>query len=233
MRNTGETKVAVFELDKVDFRHAQNLGTDLRAFGPGKSVPLCIVLIRMFVQPPSAFIEKTGQPWLEAYQGPCRSDVDATSLEGKVVCGYQGWSFSPRAPGDSDRRWLGALEQRFRADPPETLSFEMWPDMAGYKKKYPADQFKYADGTQAYLFSSADPETIDLHFDWMRDYGIDGVFVQQFLVSLDRPDAEDPRLGTPGRKPHGAGFRPGVRHEHIPAGEGAACDANLLAPTRG
>jgi hypothetical protein len=53
--------------------------------------------------------------------------------------------------------------------------------MTEYTKKYVAPGFKYADDSQAYLFSNQDSTTIDLHFKWMRDYGIDGVFVQRFV----------------------------------------------------
>ncbi len=34
-------------------------------------------------------------PWLVPYTGPSRSDVDATTLDGKVLCGYQGWFNTP------------------------------------------------------------------------------------------------------------------------------------------
>ena len=35
------------------------------------------------------------EPWLHPYAGPSRSDVDATTLDGKVLCGYQGWFNTP------------------------------------------------------------------------------------------------------------------------------------------
>jgi hypothetical protein len=34
------------------------------------------------------------------------------------------------------------------------------------------------------LFSSANARTVLRHFEWMRDYGIDGAFLQHFLVDL-------------------------------------------------
>jgi len=87
MRGTGEIRTAVFELTEVDFRHAQNLGADFRLIGPEISSPLVILSVRLLDWPPPVLLEKNAQPWLEPYKGPSRSDVDASSLQGKVVCG--------------------------------------------------------------------------------------------------------------------------------------------------
>src|SRR5437868_4621651 len=55
--------------------------------------------------------------------------VDASSLRGRVMCGYQGWF---RCPGDAaDKGWVH-WSRDSRRIAPETLSFEMWPDMAEY-----------------------------------------------------------------------------------------------------
>ena len=51
-------------------------------------------------------------------------------------------------------------------------------------EKYPAPGFTDADGKPAFLFSSANPKTVDRHFDWMRQYSIHGVFLQRFVVGL-------------------------------------------------
>ena len=46
--------------------------------------------------------------------------------------------------------------------------------------------FKYKSDKPAFVFSSADYKTVDLHFKWMNEYGIDGVFAQRFVIGLTR-----------------------------------------------
>jgi hypothetical protein len=112
-----------------------------------------------------------------------RKAVDATSLQGKVLCGYQGWF---RCAGDATG--LGWIHWSHDAKhiAPDTLAVEMWPDMREYgaDERYPVPGFTHADGRQAYLFSSDHPRTVLRHFEWMRAYGIDGVWLQHFLVDL-------------------------------------------------
>jgi hypothetical protein len=43
-----------------------------------------------------------------------------------------------------------------------------------------------ADGSDAFLYSAYDEETVDLHFRWMKEYGIDGVFMQRFVGETKR-----------------------------------------------
>ncbi|MBS1700202.1 MAG: hypothetical protein JST12_00955 [Armatimonadetes bacterium] len=110
--------------------------------------------------------------------------IDASTLVGKVLCGYQGWFRTPGDPTGSG--WFHWSKSRKDLDP-STLNVELWPDMSEYPDKtlFPAGSLKYKNGTQAKLFSSAYPEVVDLHFRWMRQYGIDGVMVQRFLGGLD------------------------------------------------
>jgi hypothetical protein len=106
--------------------------------------------------------------------------VDSTTLHKKVLCGYQGWF---RCPGDGANQWIHWSRSTTQIAS-NTLTFEMWPDMSEYTNKYPAPGFTYPGGAQAYLFSSHDQQTVDRHFEWMQDYGIDGVFVSRFVVGV-------------------------------------------------
>ena len=82
---------------------------------------------------------------------------------------------------------------------PELLTFEMWPDVSDYSaaERHPAPGFTHLDGRQAELFSSDNSGTVLRHFEWMRDYGIDGAWLQHFLVDLPggpQPDRYPSRL---------------------------------------
>lgn len=109
--------------------------------------------------------------------------VDATSLRGKVMCGYQGWF---RCPGDDCGMGWIHWSRDARRIAPELLVFEMWPDMSEYSsaERFPAPGFTHPDGSQACLFSSDNAATVLRHFQWMRQYGIDGAWLQHFLVDL-------------------------------------------------
>lgn len=105
------------------------------------------------------------------------------SIEGKILAGYQGW-FNAKGDG-SGLGWKHfGHKEGFK---PGSINIDFWPDLTEYSKnlKYKTT-FNHKDGSPAYLFSSADTNTVNLHFKWMKDYGIDGVFVQRFSVALTR-----------------------------------------------
>ena len=112
--------------------------------------------------------------------------VDASTLRHKVICGYQGWF---RCPGDGTRDGWMHWSRDARRVTPESLTFEMWPDMSEYgdDERYAVPDFSYPDGEPAHLFSSANAKTVERHFGWMQEHGIDGVFVQRFLVNVGNP----------------------------------------------
>ena len=103
----------------------------------------------------------------------------AASPEGLVMAGYQGWF---NTPGDGQGlKWKHYELHGVFA--PGQCSIDLWPEVSEYKKTYETE-FKYSDGSTARVFSSHDASTTDLHFKWMRDYGLDGVFVQRFVTNL-------------------------------------------------
>lgn len=115
--------------------------------------------------------------------------IDATTLRHKVICGYQGWF---RCPGDAINRGWRHWSRNGKKLTPDTLTFEMWPDTSELTadEKYAAPGFTFPDRKPAHLFSSAHPKTVERHFEWMKQYGIDGVFLQRFLVELRDPSID-------------------------------------------
>lgn len=98
------------------------------------------------------------------------------SYKGLVMCGYQGWF---RADGDEADRGWGHFGRGSEFDA-ENITIDIWPDVSEYEKTYETP-FRHADGTPARVFSSLDESTTDLHFRWMQEYDIDGVFMQRFF----------------------------------------------------
>jgi alpha-L-fucosidase 2 len=105
------------------------------------------------------------------------------SYRGLVMAGYQGW-FS--APDDGGGRGWYHYKGRDGSFRPGSATVDMWPDTAEYEKLY-TTAFTMPDGSAARTFSSRDPETVETHFRWMEEYGVDGVFVQRFVGELKRP----------------------------------------------
>lgn len=183
MSASGRTRTAVFELSGFQPRRAQNLGADLRLVSPDPTDPLEVFEVTLQLEPPSSFQEQAARPWLEPYRGPSRNDIDASTLSGRVLAGYQGWF---RAPGDgTESGWVHWSRDSNRLTP-RSLTFEMWPDLRDFPESdlVPAPGFTLPDGRPAHLYSSANPHVIDRHFEWMRTYGLDGVLVQRFVNGL-------------------------------------------------
>ena len=109
--------------------------------------------------------------------------VDVSTIRRKVLCGYQGWF---RCPGDPAHQGWVHWSRDSRRITPRTLTFEMWPDMSEYgpEERFAVPGFTYPDGNTAELFSSDNAATVGRHFAWMRDHGIDGAWLQHFVVDL-------------------------------------------------
>lgn len=101
------------------------------------------------------------------------------TYKGLVMAGYQGWF---RAEGD------GSNARRFAYGNEERSGIDMWPDVTEYEKTYNTP-WKLKNGEPAKFFSSYDKSSVDLHFKWMQEYGVDGVFMQRFFNNAKNRDS--------------------------------------------
>ena len=111
--------------------------------------------------------------------------VDATSLEKKLLLGYQGW-FACKGDGAPPDRWV----HWFGDQVPDAahLTVDMWPDTSELDAdELFATAMTYADQSPASLYSAFIPKTVARHFGWMKDAGIDGVLLQRFVSELSDP----------------------------------------------
>src|SRR5450830_474078 len=125
-------------------------------------------------------------PVLPADPTPTGPVVDASTLDNKLIFGYQGWfacagDGSPiDVAGNGWRHWAPS------ATPvASNVTVDMWPDM----RDVPAGEqcktgFTMPDGSPAVVYSSWNRSTVSRHFEWMQNYGIDGVLLQEFVGEI-------------------------------------------------
>ncbi|MDP4210694.1 MAG: glycoside hydrolase family 71/99-like protein [Bacteroidota bacterium] len=97
---------------------------------------------------------------------------------GKVTVGYQGW-WDCAGSGSPFNSW-------------QHMNLECWPDVREYTNTYggctfnqagvlqPAFNGNLGNGQPAKMFSSWSDQTVDVHFKWMKLYGIDCAAQQRF-----------------------------------------------------
>lgn len=100
---------------------------------------------------------------------------------GKVTVGYQGW-FSAAGDGSPLNKWGHD-------------NLEMWPDLREYTTTYVTPLGNLGNGQPAKMFSSYDQSTVNLHFQWMQQYGIDAAALQRFSGELSDPPYKAQRDG--------------------------------------
>ncbi len=125
-------------------------------------------------------------PWLRPYSGPARADVDATTLDGKVLCGYQGWF---NTPGDGTSFGFTHWGQGLNRPDGGRFTVDMWPDLSEYDPQDLCEVpgLRMPDGSPARLYSAFRKGPVLLHCKWMRQYGIDGVFLSRFVGEAANP----------------------------------------------
>lgn len=113
---------------------------------------------------------------------------------GKVVTGYQGWLSAP-GDGSAVNQW-------------KHTNLEAWPDVREYATTFPGCPFKQAgitqpgftgnlgNGSPAGMYSAWSDQTVNKHFEWMRQYGgIDCVALQRFGSELGNIPLKDWKNG--------------------------------------
>jgi hypothetical protein len=107
--------------------------------------------------------------------------VDPSTLNGKVLLGYQGW-FSCPGDGSPHNNWRSWSRGVPAAD---TLTVDLYPDLTelGPDERCAIPGMTIG-GKPAYLYSAWNRKTVLRHFAWMKQYGLDGVLVQRFVGSI-------------------------------------------------
>ncbi|MGD2090999.1 MAG: DUF4214 domain-containing protein [Candidatus Aminicenantes bacterium] len=112
-----------------------------------------------------------------------------------VMAGYQGWFATPA--NNIIKRWYHWCK-RDEPKPGGFTSFELYPDLSQYQA---GDLYQtgYADlhgGGQSLLYDSDGDGVVGLHFQWMKEYGLDGIALQRFVGSLNNRKLRNWRNST-------------------------------------
>jgi hypothetical protein len=144
---------------------------------------LILPLLTCFVVSPK---QSVAVDLYQIYRGETVSGVDTQTLSGKVMCGYQGWFNTPN--DGSNLGWVHWGRGSDQQMGPEVVTIDLWPDVSEYDmdELHPTG-FLHDNGSPGMVFSSYNRKTVLRHFEWMREYGIDGAFVQRFANGLKWP----------------------------------------------
>ena len=110
------------------------------------------------------------------YSGPTETGADTSTLHNKVMCGYQGWFMAKDDGYNLGYTHWGSVDRN-----PPGCTVDLWPDLTEFEQDelFPTN-YRHNNGQTAYVFSSTVKKTVLRHFKWMKQYGIEGVFVQRF-----------------------------------------------------
>jgi hypothetical protein len=112
--------------------------------------------------------------------------VDPTTLNKKLMFGYQGWFLCPQ-DGSPVNRWI----HWFRSQTPvaTNATVDFWPDISELDAdELFATAMTLSNGTPAKVYSAYNRKSVVRHFKWMKDHHLDGVFLQRFVSELNDPD---------------------------------------------
>ncbi|KAF9482360.1 hypothetical protein BDN70DRAFT_435959 [Pholiota conissans] len=117
-----------------------------------------------------------------------------STIHDKFLVGYQGWftcagDGEPVGPGHHG--WL----HWFNYPIPDGghPNIDLWPDVSAYSPSelFPAPGLKTKDDDPVFLFSSRNAKTVQRHFHWMAEHGVDGAFLQRFVGQCDIENGQE------------------------------------------
>lgn len=117
------------------------------------------------------------------------------SYQGLVMCGYQGWFACPGDGSDYGPSWAHYSDKwqfpRIFEPGVGRCGIDFWPDVSEYEITYETPRgFELPDGSRPRVISSYDESTVNVHFRWMKEYGISGVFMQRFGSQINNKTAK-------------------------------------------
>lgn len=111
--------------------------------------------------------------------------VDASTMQGKLLMGYQGWFACPNDGSAPNQWWHWFHNQTPTA---ANVNTDFLPDISeATANELFNTQMTHSNGSPVQLDSSAVPQTVFRHFRWMQENQLDGVFLQRFLTDLSSP----------------------------------------------
>jgi hypothetical protein len=148
--------------------------------GPGRRAAWCLIVAIGGAAARGDGLEEVRTRVMRPAIAEASGAIDRDGLDGRVLCGYQGWFAA-----EGDGAGIGWRHWTARDGRP---TVDLLPDVGELdaEERFPL-VFDGLAGERVEVFSSFLAPTVRRHFRWMRDYGIDGVFVQRFAVALRDP----------------------------------------------
>ena len=106
------------------------------------------------------------------------------TLQGKLIVGYQGWFGCPDSSRQPPGKWVHWMKDG-------EATIDMLPDTTELTPaERCATQWTNRAGETVDVYTAQNPMTVDRHFAWMQEYGIDGAALQRFATELGQPERE-------------------------------------------
>ena len=147
----------------------------------------CYIVIALLIlscsknQPPEEEPEEPKEPEIEI---PVDNGNDGPSPDGDIVgqitVGYQAWFSCNGDNSPMGSHWWHWTDGWQQIPAPDNFHIPSWPDNSDYENTYKTNLPLLGNGNPASLFSSFDDQTIDVHFQWMKNYGIHTAALQRF-----------------------------------------------------